>query len=85
MCGADSEVSRWLIHQYPDLLNVEDFQRDTPLFIALKECSYFLLKYGEQLDGYVSPPLDCPYSLPLFIPPDEHDLTSLPPSTPSRV
>ncbi len=54
MCGADSEVSRWLIHQYPDLLNVEDFQRDTPLFIALKECSYFLLKYGEQQDFALS-------------------------------
>ncbi len=53
MCGADSEVSRWLIHQYPDLLNVEDFQRDTPLFIVLKESSYFLLKYGEQFEGYV--------------------------------
>lgn len=51
MCGADSEVSRWLIHMYPDMLNVEDFQKDTPLFIALKESSYFLLKYSEQLDG----------------------------------
>ena len=54
MCGAESEVTRWLISQYPDLLNVEDFQRDTPLFIALKECSYFLLKYGEQNNGILS-------------------------------
>ncbi len=51
MCAADSEVSRWLIHLYPELLNAEDFQRDTPVLIALKECSYFLVKYGEQNEG----------------------------------
>ena len=51
MCAADSEVSRWLMHLYPELLNAEDFQRDTPIFVALKESSYFLLKYGEQNEG----------------------------------
>jgi len=51
MCAADSEVARWLIHMHPELLNAEDFQRDTPVFIALKECSYFLLKYGDQNNG----------------------------------
>jgi len=51
MCAADSEVARWLIHLHPELLNAEDFQRDTPVFIALKECSYFLLKYGDQNGG----------------------------------
>ena len=39
---------------YPEMLNVEDFQKDTPLFIALKEASYFLLKYSDQLDGYLA-------------------------------
>jgi Ran GTPase-activating protein (RanGAP) involved in mRNA processing and transport len=54
MCNADSEVARWLICNYPDLLNVEDFQKDTPIFVALKECSYFLLKYGEQNEGLLN-------------------------------
>lgn len=51
MCNADGEVARWLIHLYPELLNVQDFQNDTPIFIALKECAYLLLRFGQQNDG----------------------------------
>jgi hypothetical protein len=36
---------------HPELLNVEDSQRDTPLTIALKECSYFLVIYSTFNDG----------------------------------
>jgi len=46
MCAGDGEACRWLIHKYPDLLNVEDSQRDTPILIALKECAYFLTVYS---------------------------------------
>ena len=51
MCNADGEVARWLIHLYPDLLNCEDFQHDTPIFVALKECAFLLTKFGKQNDG----------------------------------
>jgi len=51
MCNADGEVVRWIIHLYPELLNAEDFQRDTPIFIALKECAYFILRYDRQNGG----------------------------------
>lgn len=51
MCSADGEVARWLIHLYPDLLNAEDYQHDTPIFVALKECAYLLTKFGKQNEG----------------------------------
>lgn len=46
MCSAGSEVSRWIMHRYPELIHVEDSQRDTPLTIALKEGSYMLVQYS---------------------------------------
>jgi Ran GTPase-activating protein (RanGAP) involved in mRNA processing and transport len=51
MCAGDSESARWVIHRYPELLLVGDMQRDTPLAIGLKECSFFVLKYSEQNKG----------------------------------
>jgi Ran GTPase-activating protein (RanGAP) involved in mRNA processing and transport len=51
MCAADPEVTRWVIHYYPHLLEAEDFQRDTPVAIALKECAYNLIQYSEMNDG----------------------------------
>lgn len=51
MFSADGDSARWLIHNYPFLLKVEDSQKDTPVTIALKECAYFLLVYGEQRGG----------------------------------
>jgi hypothetical protein len=51
MCAPDPEVTRWIIHYYPDLLKAEDFQRDTPVSIALKECAYNLLQFSEMNDG----------------------------------
>jgi Ran GTPase-activating protein (RanGAP) involved in mRNA processing and transport len=51
MSSADSEVARWLIHSNPSLLMVQDSQNDNPITIALKECAYFLLVYGEQEEG----------------------------------
>jgi Ran GTPase-activating protein (RanGAP) involved in mRNA processing and transport len=51
MCSADPEITRWLIHCYPHLLSQEDFQRDTPISIALKECAYYLLLYANINDG----------------------------------
>ena len=53
MCNADSDVARWLIHTHPTMLQVEDAQRDTPVSIALKECAYYLLKYGNDNNGYL--------------------------------
>lgn len=53
MFAADGDVARWIIHANPDLLLVEDSQNDTPITIALKECAYFLLAYGEQNSGYL--------------------------------
>ena len=47
MCSGDGEASRWLMHKYPDLINREDSQRDTPLMIALKECAFFLAVYSK--------------------------------------
>lgn len=51
MCSADGEVCRWLIHFYPELLTVEDSQRDTPIGISLKECAYNLLRYSKMNNG----------------------------------
>jgi hypothetical protein len=53
MFSADGDVARWIIHTNPSLLLVEDSQNDTPITIALKECAYFLLAYGEQNDGFL--------------------------------
>lgn len=53
MSSADSEVARWLIHTNPALLMVSDSQNDNPITIALKECAYHLLVYGEQNAGYL--------------------------------
>jgi Ran GTPase-activating protein (RanGAP) involved in mRNA processing and transport len=39
------------MNTYPSLLNIEDSQRDTPITIALKECSYYLCKYSKQNNG----------------------------------
>ena len=51
MFSADGDVARWIIHSNPELLTAEDSQNDTPITIALKECAYFLLAYGEQNGG----------------------------------
>lgn len=51
MFAADGDVARWIIHANPDLLLVQDSQHDTPITIALKECAYFLMAYGEQNEG----------------------------------
>jgi Ran GTPase-activating protein (RanGAP) involved in mRNA processing and transport len=51
MCAGDSESTRWILHRYPELLYVGDMQRDTPIAIGLKECSFFVLKYAEQNGG----------------------------------
>jgi Ran GTPase-activating protein (RanGAP) involved in mRNA processing and transport len=51
MFSADGDVARWIIHSNPELLLVEDSQSDTPITIALKECAYFLIAYGEQNEG----------------------------------
>jgi len=51
MCAADPEVTRWIIHYYPHLLEAEDFQRDTPVAIALKECAHNLIQFSEMNDG----------------------------------
>eukprot|EP00601_Ochromonadales_sp_CCMP2298_P000886 CAMPEP_0173170174 /NCGR_PEP_ID=MMETSP1141-20130122/1096_1 /TAXON_ID=483371 /ORGANISM="non described non described, Strain CCMP2298" /LENGTH=663 /DNA_ID=CAMNT_0014092049 /DNA_START=17 /DNA_END=2005 /DNA_ORIENTATION=+ len=51
MFSADGDVARWIIHSNPQLLTVEDSQSDTPITIALKECAYFLIAYGQQNDG----------------------------------
>lgn len=51
MFQGDGEVSRWIIHTNPDLLLIQDSQNDTPITIALKECAYYLMVYGEQNVG----------------------------------
>ena len=51
MCSADPEITRWIIHYYPHLLEAEDFQRDTPVAIALKECAHNLIQFSEMNDG----------------------------------
>lgn len=51
MCTANCEAVRWMVHTYPELMRVEDVQRDSAVAIALKECAFFLLKYSEQNDG----------------------------------
>ena len=51
MCSADPEITRWIIHQHPHLLSEQDFQRDTPISIALKECAYNLMLYAGMNDG----------------------------------
>jgi len=49
----ESEIAKWLIHTNPKLLLCEDSQKDTPVAIALKECSHFVLLYSEQNDGFL--------------------------------
>jgi Ran GTPase-activating protein (RanGAP) involved in mRNA processing and transport len=51
MCNASTEISKWLIASYPDLLHVHDSQRDTPILLALKEFAYYLILYSEQNGG----------------------------------
>ena len=51
MCSANTEVSKWLITNYPEMLSYKDSQRDTPLMISLKECSYYLIMYSQQNNG----------------------------------
>ena len=53
MFSADGDVARWIIYRNPDLLLVQDSQNDTPITIALKECAYFLMAYGEQNNGHL--------------------------------
>jgi hypothetical protein len=53
MFSANGDVARWIIHRNPNLLLIEDAQSDTPITIALKECSYFLLAFGELNNGYL--------------------------------
>jgi hypothetical protein len=38
-------------NSHPSLLAVQDSQRDTPVGIALKECAFFLLQFGELNGG----------------------------------
>jgi Ran GTPase-activating protein (RanGAP) involved in mRNA processing and transport len=51
MCAGQGETARWLIHEQPHLLNIQDAQRDTPITIALKEAAYFLVVYSRLNDG----------------------------------
>eukprot|EP01035_Chromulina_nebulosa_P018885 gene18885-24680_t len=51
MCSGHTEISKWLIHNYPQLLTYKDLQHDTPIMIALKECAHFLILFGQQKDN----------------------------------
>jgi Ran GTPase-activating protein (RanGAP) involved in mRNA processing and transport len=51
MFSADGEVCRWIMYANPELVQVMDSQNDTPVTIALKECAYYLLCYGDQNGG----------------------------------
>ena len=51
MFAGNSEAVMWLLHTNSQLLEVIDSQNDTPLSIALKECAYYLLAYGQQNGG----------------------------------
>jgi Ran GTPase-activating protein (RanGAP) involved in mRNA processing and transport len=53
MFQGDGEVSRWIMHTNPDLLLIQDSQNDTPITIALKECAYYLMVYGDQNEGFL--------------------------------
>jgi len=53
MFSANSEAAKWLMYSNPELLSVQDSQNDTPVSIALKECAYFLLAYGQQNEGHL--------------------------------
>eukprot|EP01041_Mallomonas_annulata_P000898 gene898-1738_t len=68
MCSASSEVVRWLVYTHPDMLFIEDAQRDTPVSIALKECAHFLLLFSkfnkgklEDLTSYADDEFDAVY------------------------
>ncbi len=43
MMKAEPEAVQWIVYHHPDLLLVEDEQRDTPIIIALKELAKGLL------------------------------------------
>ena len=51
MFSADSETARWLMMTNGGLLSEEDSQKDTPVTVALKECAYALLVYGQMNHG----------------------------------
>jgi hypothetical protein len=51
MFSGDSESTRWMMLRNPELLIVEDFQNDTPITVALKECAYTLLVFGQMNNG----------------------------------
>lgn len=51
MCSADPEITKWIIHNHPSLLLTQDFQRDTPVAIALKECAHYLILFSNMNNG----------------------------------
>ena len=46
MSEGDSDVCRWLIYKYPQLINEENHERDTPVIIAIKETARHLFGYS---------------------------------------
>jgi Ran GTPase-activating protein (RanGAP) involved in mRNA processing and transport len=51
MYSGDIAATRYLIYWYPEMLFLEDSQRDTPLSIGLKECSFYLIMFSALNNG----------------------------------
>jgi hypothetical protein len=47
----DSDIARWLVYHYPQLLLAQDSSRDTPISVALKEAAFFVLESSHLNDG----------------------------------
>ena len=46
MNDGSGDVCRWLIYRYPDLNNEQNYERDTPVMIAIKEAAKHLFEYS---------------------------------------
>ena len=49
--SGDVDVARWIVHTYPQLLSAEDSARDTPITVALKEASFYVLESSQLNNG----------------------------------
>ena len=49
--SGDTDIARWIVYHYPQLLLAQDSSRDTPIAIGLKEAAFFALESSHLNEG----------------------------------
>ena len=49
--SGDTDIARWIVYHYPQLLLAQDSSRDTPISIGLKEAAFFALESSHLNEG----------------------------------